>query len=118
MANNNDQSNIPYRIKKYFVPPPVIGTYFEYIDVNKDEDLRKSVTEFFHKKIIKWVSSQSDFSHLKNYKKNIESSSGYNITYDLIRSFIKEYNINWYDLKEYYPTFKDYVRFYLTRYLK
>ena len=54
---NMDQNNLTPRIKKYYPPPPVIGTYFEYIDVNKDENLRKSVTTFFHKKVIKWSSS-------------------------------------------------------------
>ena len=46
-----------YRVRKYFPPPPVIGTLIEYIDVNKDKDLRKSVTTFFHKKIIKWITN-------------------------------------------------------------
>ena len=74
-----DQNNSTPRIKKYCPPPPVIGTYFEYIDVNKDENLRKSVTSFFQKKIIKWSSSYPEFSNLKKYKKILSSEEGYKI---------------------------------------
>ena len=106
MTNNNS----PIRIKKYFPPPPVIGTFFEYTDVNKDETLRKKVTQFFHKKTIKWVTTYSEFSHLKSKIKKIESEEGYKTIYNLIRYFVKRYGINWYDLKDHYPIFKDFIR--------
>jgi hypothetical protein len=115
---NMDQNNLTPRIKKYYPPPPVIGTYFEYIDVNKDENLRKSVTTFFHKKVIKWSSSYPEFSNLKKYIKKISSDTGYKLVYNLIRKFIKEYNINWYDLRDYYPTFKDYLKYHLINYIQ
>ena len=55
MTDNNSE----FRIRKYYPPPPLIGTFFEYIDVNKDTSLRKSVTMFVHKKVIKWVNNES-----------------------------------------------------------
>ncbi len=103
-------NNTPNRIKKYFPPPPVIGTYFEFIDINKDENLRKKVTLFFQKKLIKWVSSYPEFSHLKSQKSKIESEKGYKVIYNLIRYFCKNYNVNWYDLRENYLLLKDFLR--------
>ena len=106
------------KIKKIFPAPPIIGTYFEYIDVNKNEDLRKKVTAFFHKKVMKWTSSYKEFSHLKPYSKKINSNDGYTIIYNLIRYFCNYYNINWYDLKDHYIIFKDFLRVKLADYLK
>ena len=106
MTNNNSQ----IRIKKFFPPPPFIGTFFEYTDVNKDENLRRKVTQFFHKKVIKWVSKYPEFSHLKSHRNKLEKEEGYTLVYNLIRYFVKKYNINWYDLKGHYPIFKDFLR--------
>ena len=112
-----DQNNSEYRIKKYYPPPPVIGTYFEYIDVNKDKNLRTQVTTFFHKKVIKWASSYSEFKILKKHINKLKSSEGYDLVYNLIRKFVKDYNINWYDLRDYYPTFKDYLKYQIPKYI-
>ena len=117
IRNMTSNNTLVPKIKKYYPPPPIIGTYFEYIDVNKDEKLRLSVTSFFHRKIIKWVSSYPEFSNLKKYTSKISSDDGYKLIYKLIRKFVKEYNINWYDLKDYYVTFKDYIKYNLIKYL-
>ena len=37
------------KLRYYFVPPPLIGTYYKYQDVNNDEKLRKKVTTTFKK---------------------------------------------------------------------
>ena len=58
-----DPNNSQIRIKKFYPPPPIIGTYYEYIDVNKDKNLRKLVTTFFHKKVLKWANEYSEFSY-------------------------------------------------------
>lgn len=115
-SNSNNNSSAHNRIKKFYPPPPIIGTYFEYIDVNKDENLRNSVTNFFHKKVIKWIKKYPEFSHLKKFSSKINSNKGYDLIYNMIRKFTKEYNINWFDLKDYYVTFKDYLKFNLLQY--
>tara|TARA_E500000178_G_C16951581_1_gene721543 strand:- start:931 stop:1272 length:342 start_codon:yes stop_codon:yes gene_type:complete len=112
-----NQNNSEIRIKKYFPPPPLIGTYYEYIDVNQDKDLRKLVTDFFYKKVIKWVTNYPEFSHLKKHIKKLKSSEGYNLIYNLIKKFVKEYNLNWFDLRDNYPTFKDFLRFQIGNYI-
>ena len=116
--DNNPMNETFPRPKKYFPPPPIIGTYYEYIDVNKDKNLRKSVTDFFFKKVNKWISTYSDFKHLKQYSKKMNSDKGYMLVYNMIRKFTKDYNINWFDLKDYYVTFKDYLKFNLVQYIK
>ena len=103
-------SESPTRIKKYFPPPAIIGTYFEYTDINKDKNLRKKITQFFHKKTIKWVSSYPEFSHLIKYQKKLKTEEGFKVIYKLIRYFVKKYNINWYDLRDNYSIVKDFIR--------
>jgi len=115
--NNNVKETFP-RPKKYYPPPPIIGTYYEYIDVNKDKRLRKSVTDFFYKKVNKWVSTYPEFSHLKPYSKKLKTDNGYELIYNMIRKFTKDNHINWFDLKDYYVTFKDYLKYNLLKYSK
>ena len=115
MTDNTPQNEI--RIKKYYPPPPVIGTLFQYTDVNNDVNLRRSVTTFFHKKTLKWAKSYPEFSNLKKHIKKLSSDEGYKAVYNLIRKFVKDYNINWYDLRDYYVTFKDYLRYHLVNHL-
>ena len=117
IASANSDETYP-RPKKHFVPPPIIGTYYEYIDVNKDKELRKSITNFFYKKINKWISSYPDFTHLKSYSAKFKTKQGYNLVYNIIRKFTKENNINWFDLKDYYNIFKEYIKYNLLKFIK
>ena len=80
-----------------------------YLNINKNPQLRKDVTEFFQEKILKWIKHDSDFKKYKNKINLIDSEEGSKLVYSLIRSFVKKYNYNWYDLrtKKYY-SIKDY----------
>ena len=112
-----DPSNSPNpknRIKTIFPAPPLITTFHEYQDVNKDPNLRKNVTEFFYKKSIKWVSKYSEFKPAKKHLKLLKSLDGYKLIYKLLRKFVKKGNTNWYDLRDQYPLVKDYIRFKLS----
>ena len=53
LIDNN--GNIIY--KKYFPPPPVVESTYEYQNVNKDVNLRNNVISFFIQKLIKWYSN-------------------------------------------------------------
>jgi len=99
------------KIKKIFPAPPIITTFYEYQDVNKDPNLRKLVTTFFYKKVIKWLTKYPEF---KNSKKNlnlIKSPEGYKYIYKLLRKFVKRGNTNWYDLRDQYPLLKKYLQY-------
>ena len=99
------------RVLKYFIPPPIITNVIEYQDVNKDERLRKNVTDFFLKKSIKWIEKYKEFEHLKTKHNLLKSNKGYNIIYNLLREFVKKGSNNWFDLRENYDVIKDYLRY-------
>jgi hypothetical protein len=99
------------RVLNYFLPPPIINSQLVYQNINKDPNLRKSVTNFYLKKVIKWLSSYDEFKHAKKSLKYIKSENGYNIIYNLLRHYVNKNNTNWYDLKESYINVKDYLRY-------
>ncbi len=87
--------NTPIRTyRKYYPVPPINDIVYEYQNINKDQNLRNNVTNFFKKKIKKWINKIID----------------YDIVYALIRRFIKKTSFNWYDLREQqYLTIKKYL---------
>jgi hypothetical protein len=87
-------------ITTYFIPPPFYYDVSIYNNVNADPTLRHMVTEFFLKKSIKWIKTQSEFSSYKNLLESLNSSKGYNIIYNLLREFCHKNNLKWYDLRD------------------
>ena len=87
---------------------PLMESTYQYQNVNKDMHLRKNVTQFFQRKILKWIDNYSEFSHLKSQKKHLESIEGQMHIYNLLRKFIKRSGINWYDLRDNYTLIKKY----------
>jgi hypothetical protein len=88
---------------------PLIESTYQYQNINKDMNLRKDVTKFFQRKILKWIDNYSEFSHLKSQKKHLESIEGQMHIYNLLRKFIKRSKINWYDLRDNYTLVKEYL---------
>jgi len=99
------------RVLNYFVPPPIINSQLIYQDVNKDNNLRKKMTDFFLKKSIKWLSKYSEFKHVKRALPLLKSDDGYNVMYNLLKHYVHKNGINWYDLKESYDNVKDFLRY-------
>ena len=97
---NNE--NLYYKPQTYFVPPPFINSTLVYYDVNNDKNLREMMTEYFLKKSKNFIKS-------KNSLAKLNSPNGYKIIYEILRYFVKKYDINWYDLKEKYDFVKDYI---------
>ena len=99
-----------------FKPNKFLYSYnVEYKNLNKDENLRKTVTKFFFNKIIKWIKHDSDFKKYNDEIDFINSKDGYKIIYKLIRKYINKYKANWYDLR----TEKYYLlKYYLSKNLK
>lgn len=95
--------------RRYWPVPPLIDSMYEYQNVNKDINLRKDVTEFFHQKVLKWINESSEFSHLKSKRAYLESYEGKMHIYNLLRYFIKRSGINWYDLRDNYSIIKEYL---------
>lgn len=85
---------------KYFPPPSFIEKVVKYQDVNNDKNLRKNVTNDFYKNIIKTIKKKKKYKSLKKHLKTLTSDKGYKIIYDIIRLFVKNTNMNWYDLRD------------------
>lgn len=98
------------KFKRYWPVPPVPGGVYQYQNVNKDINLRKDVTNFFHKKIIKWINTYSEFEKHKTDLSFIQSIEGKMYIYNLLRKFIKNSGINWYDLRDNYAIIKNYFK--------
>jgi hypothetical protein len=95
--------------RRYWPVPPLIESVFEYQNVNTNLNLRKDVTDFFHKKVLKWVKNYPEFLHHKSKLSFLDSVDGQMHIYNLLRKFIKKSGINWYDLRDNYSIVKDYL---------
>ena len=54
----------------YFLLIDILKTIV-YPNVNADPKLRKSVTLWFHKKLLQWLNNNNDFKNLKNIIKKL-----------------------------------------------
>lgn len=118
MTQQNDSSNniIKYeRPLTYFLPPPIISSTLIYQDINKDQNLREDVTNFFLQKTIKWVTKYSEFKKSKHLLPKLKTNIGYELIYNVLRQFIKKNNCNWYDLRNNYELVKDFIRYRLNK---
>ena len=93
-----------HRIKKYFVPPPFITTLFSYQDLNKDEKVKITITNFIQKKLIKYFNTKS-----KKIVNFLNSDKGYHYLYNLINEFLIKHNYQWIHFNFYYYHFKSYA---------
>jgi hypothetical protein len=91
------------KFRKYYPVPPIIESVYEYQDIDRDPQLRKKMTEFYHAKLLKWL------ANYPNLIKKLNSVDGQLIVYKLLRKFVKNSTINWYDLKDNYSVIKDYL---------
>jgi hypothetical protein len=89
--------------------PIIAPSVIQYQNVNTDTNLRTDVTKFFNKKVIKYITENSELNHLKKELSFLKSSDGWKFIYKLLRRFVKNSNINWYDLRDNYKTVRDYI---------
>ena len=101
--------------KLYFPPPPIIQTYHQYQDVNNDKHLQNTQTLYFLNKTIDWIKYDKSYSSLKKLQKYFKSPDGYEITYKLLKLFVKRGNTNWYDLKIQQDLVKDFIKHKLSK---
>lgn len=87
-------------INKYYIPPPYINSNIQYQNIDIDPNLRKLITKFYLKKSIKWIKNYKDFENLKHILSKLESNKSISIIYNLLRTYSKKYNINWFNMKE------------------
>ena len=85
----------------YSVPiQPQSTMVTQYQDVGDDPNLQSDVTDFFYKKVLKWIKEQPDFKHLKKHLTFLNGTKGKVYIYDMLRLFVKYSKANWYDLRD------------------
>ena len=84
----------------------------QYQDVGDNPNLQSDVTDFFYKKVLKWIKEYPDFKHLKKHSTFLNSTKGKVYIYDMLRLFVKYSKANWYDLRDYinYTIIKKYLK--------
>jgi hypothetical protein len=112
--DSRESKKLDQPTKRYWPVPPMLnsGYIYEYQDVNKDMNLRNEITDFFQKKIIKWINMPEEYpgyAHLQDKKAFYETTPGRHEIYNLLRNYIKRSGINWYDLRDNYTIIKDYL---------
>ncbi len=96
--------------RRYWPVPPIMPLPFEYINVNKDVNLRKDVTTFFHGKILKWINNNDPLFKRYHHKKSfLNTIDGQMHVYHLLKKFVRKSGINWYDLRDNYELIKKYL---------
>ena len=80
---------------------------YEYQNINKDMNLRYSVTLFFVEKVKKWINKYPKFEKFKSKK------ISYDLIYKILRKIVKKTGYNWYDLR----TNSDELKKYFIKYL-
>jgi hypothetical protein len=100
-----------------FYPNPELLMYpfkprtitYEVQDVGQDKNLRLDVTTFFHKKILKWLNTEVSFKKHASKRKFLDSVDGMMHVYTLLRKFVKNSKVNWYDLRDNYALIKQFL---------
>jgi hypothetical protein len=95
-------------IKQYYsINTTTHHEIYEYININKNMNLRNDITIFFYNKIKKWIIKYPKFNKFKNITINNE------IIYNILRKIVKQTGLNWYDLRTNYSKLKKYFIKYL-----
>jgi hypothetical protein len=110
------QPQLPQKTYKYFPAPPLITTYHQYQDVNKDDNLQHMETLYFLDKTLDWIKHDKSFKKFKKFEKFLKGPEGYEIMHKILKLFVRRGNTNWYDLKIQKSLVKDYIRHKLSKY--
>lgn len=96
------------KLYPYTYVPPIIE---EVLDVGKDMRLRKMMTDFFYEKLLKWIKTDPKFANHKKDLVYLKTKAGYKYVYHLLRVYVKNSRVNWYDLKDNlnYPNVKKFL---------
>ena len=74
-------------------------------DLNKDITLKKKVVKYYRNHLIKWIKNDNiDMSD------SIKTESGVQTVYNLLKQFVKDNNVNWYDLRNHHSDIKTFIK--------
>lgn len=98
-----------YNIKRYWPHPTIMQTNYTYQNVNNDARLQNNVTNFFHKKLLKWLNTDNKFAKFKDNENILSSKKGKYLIHTLLHKVIIKSGINWYDLRDNYKLIKKFI---------
>ena len=98
---------LPYNLNPP-IPTTILTTQYEYINVNKDPNLRKKMLKYFLKKIDNWKKTDKNW---KSVRVNTSSKEFIKKLYKLLRTYVKSSDAEWYDLIDNKSVLKDYLRY-------
>ena len=98
---------LPYNLNPP-IPTTILTTQYEYINVNKDPNLRKKMLKYFLKKIDNWKKTDKNW---KSVRVNTSSKEFIKKLYKLLRKYVKSSDAEWYDLIDNKSVLKDYLRY-------
>jgi hypothetical protein len=99
----------------YFPAPPIISSITRYQDINNDSKLQNMETEYFLERTKEYIKHDKSWKKLKKFSKYLKGEDGYEITYKILRLFVKRGNTNWYDLKIQEELVMDFIKHKLTK---
>lgn len=102
------------RIKKYFVPPPFITSYFEYQDLNKDKKVIMTVVQYIYEKVLVELSKKGKLK----ISKKLDNDDGYILIFKLMERYITKNNYKWTNWQDYYYPLKGYLLSYIDKSIK
>ena len=73
------------KTKKYYLPPPVIVSYFEYQDLNKDKKMILTIVDYIFEKTLVELSKQKKL----NIAKKLDNDEGYALVFKLITKYTR-----------------------------
>lgn len=102
------------RIRKYFVPPPFITSYFEYQDLNKDKKVIMTVVQYIYEKILVEISKKGNLK----LSKKLDNEEGFILIFKLMERYITKNNYKWSNWQDYYYHLKGYLLAYIDKSIK
>ena len=99
------------RIRKYFVPPPFITSYFEYQDLNKDKKVIMTVVQYIYEKILVEISKKGNLK----LSKKLDNEEGFILIFKLMERYITKNNYKWSNWQDYYYPLKGYLLAYIDK---
>uniref|UniRef100_A0A6C0HVN0 Uncharacterized protein n=1 Tax=viral metagenome TaxID=1070528 RepID=A0A6C0HVN0_9ZZZZ len=99
----------------YFPAPPIISSITSYQDINNDSKLQDMETEYFLERTKEYIKRDKSWKKLKKFSKYLKGEDGYEITYKILRLFVKRGNTNWYDLQMQEELVMDFIKHKLTK---
>ena len=90
-----------------------IGNNDEYDTMNLEE----SETKYFANKIISMIKHDTSFKKLKKFNKKLKGNTGYNIVNKVLKLYMRDNHIGWYNLREEKESVLDYIKIKLEKHI-